>query len=146
MEIVIIADDNKKGLAVEFCMAYTGVLAKHRLSATGKTAKYISENTGLSIEAVNAGDLGGIEQITSRVTYNEVDLLLFFRDPIGGSYSKRTKENELLQMCDLINIPVATNIGTAESLILAMERGDFGWREIENPLSNFNVTKARKMR
>ena len=144
MEIAIIADDIKKGLAVEFTLAYKSVLSKHNLYATGKTAKYIIEGTGLEVEAMSAGDLGGIEQLTSRITYNEIDIVLFFRDPNLLDYSRRLKENELLRMCDMNNIPVGTNIGAAESLVMAMERGDFGWREIENPRSSFNL--ARKNR
>jgi len=144
MEIAIIADDIKKGLAVEFSLAYKSVLSKHNLYATGKTAKYIKEHAGLSVEAMAPGDIGGIEQLASRITYNEIDLVLFFRDPNLLDYSRRPKENELLRMCDMNNIPVATNIGTAESLIMAMERGDFGWREIENPRSSFNIARRRR--
>ncbi|MCL2212425.1 MAG: methylglyoxal synthase [Oscillospiraceae bacterium] len=146
MEIAIIADDNKKGLAVEFCIGYVNVLNKHRLFGTWTTAKYIKDNTGLDVEAVNSGDIGGIEQLTSRITYNEIDLLLFFRDPHLLDYSRRALENEMLRMCDVNNIPVATNIGTAEALVMAMDRGDFGWREIENPRSNFNVMRNKRQR
>lgn len=131
MEIAIMAHDNKKELMVQFCIAYCGILSKHKLCATGITAKYIADATGLAIERLMSGDQGGEQQITSRVAYNEIDLLLFFRDTRPSSEYNEV-EHELLRMCDLYNIPVATNIATAEVLVCALERGDLDWREIVN--------------
>lgn len=128
MEIAIIAHDLKKELMAQFCIAYCGTLSKHHLCATALTAKYISEATGLEIEKMMSGKQGGEEQIASRVSYNEIDVLLYFRDPHPNS-AKMAIENELLRMCDLNNIPVATNIATAEVVITALERGDLDWRE-----------------
>ena len=132
MEIAIIADDTKKELMTEFCIAYCGILSKHSLCATAITAKYISEATGLQIERMMSGAQGGAEQIALRVAYNEVDLLLFFRDTNSKIKPSET-DNDLLRMCDLYNIPVATNIATAEVLVRALDRGDLDWREIVNP-------------
>ena len=132
MEIALIADDKKKELMVEFCIAYCGILSKHHLCATGKTAKYISEATGLKIENLLAGSLGGMEQVTSRICYNEIDLLLYFRDTTGGQ-PEDERDAVLLRNCDLYNIPVATNIATAEVLVMALERGDLDWRNLVNP-------------
>ena len=129
MEIAIIAHDMKKELMTQFCIAYCGILSKHHLCATATTAKYISEATGLDIDRLMSGDQGGEEQITSRVAYNEVDVLLYFRDT-RPNQKDATVENELLRMCDLNNIPVATNIATAEVIITALDRGDLDWREI----------------
>ena len=128
MEIAIIAHDLKKELMAQFCIAYCGTLSKHNLCATAVTAKYISEATGLNIEKMMAGKQGGEQQIASRVAYNEIDVLLYFRDPRPNSTHIEI-ENELLRMCDLNNIPVATNIATAEVVITALERGDLDWRE-----------------
>ena len=141
MEIAIIADDKKKGLLVEFCLAYLGILSKHRVYATSKTAKYIQDTAGLKVESLSPGDLGGIEQLTSRISYNEIDLLIFLRDPLQEDYTSRVNVSEVLRACDLHNIPVATNIGTAEVIVHAIERGDFGWREIENPRSDYNMRR-----
>ena len=135
MEIALIADDKKKELMVEFCIAYCGILSKHHLCATGKTAKYISEATGLKIENLLAGSLGGMEQVTSRICYNEIDLLLYFRDTTGGQ-PEDERDAVLLRNCDLYNIPVATNIATAEVLVMALERGDLDWRNLVNPRAN----------
>ena len=134
MEIALIADDKKKELMVEFCIAYCGILSKHHLCATGKTSKYINEATGLHIENLLAGSLGGMEQVSSRICYNEIDLLLYFRDTTPDS-AEDERDRELLRNCDIYNIPVATNIATAEVLVMALDRGDLDWRELVNPRS-----------
>ena len=128
MEIAIIAHDTKKELMAQFCIAYCGILNKHNLCATATTAKYISEATGLNITRLMSGKQGGEQQIASRVAYNEIDVLLYFRD-IRPNSKNLAVENELLRACDVNNIPVATNIATAETIILALERGDLDWRE-----------------
>ena len=132
MEIVLIAGDKKKELMVEFCTAYCGILSKYHLCATGKTAKYISEATGLKIETMLSGSLGGMEQVISRICYNEVDLVLYFRDTTPEKDSD-TRDIELLRCCDTYNIPVATNIATGEALVMGLDRGDLDWREFVNP-------------
>lgn len=137
MEIALIADDAKKELMTQFCIAYCGILSKHNICATSITGKYVADATGLAIEKLLAGSHGGIQQVTSRVSYNEVDVLLYFR---GSSPSPTFNESEyhLLRMCDMQNVPVATNIATAEVLICALDRGDLDWREIVNPRSDYN--------
>jgi len=106
MTIALIAHDAKKELMIQFCTAYYAILSRHTLCATGT--------------------------IAARISCDEIDVLLFFRDPINP---KATEPNDmnLLRLCDVHNVPVATNIATAEALILALERGDLDWREIGNP-------------
>ncbi len=140
MEIAIIAHDLKKELMAQFCIAYCGILSKHNLCATAVTAKYISEATGLKIDKLMSGEQGGEQQIASRVAYNEIDILLYFRDTRPTSVNK-TVDHELLRMCDLYNVPVATNIATAEVIVTALDRGDLDWREIVNPRSALNMKK-----
>ena len=142
MEIAIIAHDTKKELMTQFCIAYCGILSKHNLCATSNTAKYISEATGLEIERYLTGEQGGEQQIASRIAYNEIDILLDFRDT-RPSDQVDTVEYELLRMCDVYNIPVATNIATAEALITALDRGDLDWREIYNPRSAYNQKRKK---
>ena len=137
MEIAIIAHDLKKELMAQFCIAYCGILNKHHLCATAVTAKYISEATGLEIDKLMSGEQGGEQQIASRISYNEIDVLLYFRDTRPGASSDAVG-HELLRMCDVYNIPVATNIATAEVIITALDRGDLDWREIVNPRSDLN--------
>ncbi len=132
MEIAIVAHDTKKELMTQLCIAYCGILCKHNLCATSITAKYISEATGLEIERLLTGDHGGEEQIAQRISYNEIDLLINLRDTSPASvYDEKT--NNLLRLCDMYNVPVATNIGTAEALIIALDRGDLDWRQFVNP-------------
>ena len=144
MEIAIIAHDMKKELMTQFCIAYCGVLSKHRICATSITAKYITEATGLTIERLMSGEQGGEEQIASRISYNEIDLLLYFRDPRPDAQGNHKRESELLRMCDMYNVPVATNIATAEILVCALDRGDLDWRELVNPRSEYNRRKLNR--
>ncbi len=132
MTIALIAHDAKKELMMQFCTAYCRPLSQHRLMATGTTGKLVAEATGLPIECCLSGTQGGDQQIAARISCNEIDLLLFFRDPI---HAKINEPNEmvLLRLCDVHTIPVATNIATGEVLIHGLERGDLDWRYIVNP-------------
>ena len=132
MNIALISHDAKKELMVQFCIAYCGILSRHNLCATGTTGKMVSEATGLTIQKFLSGSQGGDQQIASRIACNEVDLLLFFRDPINTKPSE-PNEMTLLRLCDVHNIPMATNIATAEVLIHGLERGDLDWRDIVHP-------------
>ena len=132
MHIALIAHDAKKELMVQFCIAYCGILSRHRLMATGTTGKLVHEATGLPIQSFLSGSQGGDQQIGARIACNEIDLLLMFRDPLNPK-PHEPKENNLLRLCDVHNIPVATNIATAEALIHSLERGDLDWRDIVNP-------------
>ena len=132
MNIALIAHDSKKELMTQFCIAYCGVLSRHNLCATGTTGKIVAEATGLQVFKFLSGQQGGAQQIASRIACNEIDLLLFFRDPIKVKPGE-PDEAGLLRLCDVHNIPVATNLATAEALIHALERGDLDWRDIVNP-------------
>ena len=129
MNIAITAHDAKKELMVQFCIAYCGILSRHTLCGTGTTGKMVSEATGLKIQQFLSGPQGGDQQIAARIACNEIDLLLFFRDPLTPKPNEPNDMN-LLRICDMHNIPGATNIATAEVLIHGLERGDLDWREI----------------
>ena len=133
MHIALIAHDSKKELMIQFCIAYCGILNRHSLSATATTGKLISEATGLKIQKYLSGPQGGDQQIASRIGCDEIDLLLFFRDPLTKGDFEPNDAN-LLRLCDVHNVPVATNIATAEVLIHGLERGDMDWRNIVNPI------------
>ena len=129
MTIALIAHDAKKEIMVQFCIAYCGILSKHNLVATGSTGKFVSEATGLDIIQFLGGSQGGSQQIAARIGCNEIDLLLLFRDPLNPRPND-PDESVLLRLCDVHNIPVATNIATAEVLIHGLERGDLDWCDI----------------
>ena len=128
MVIALIAHDSKKELMVQFCIAYCGILSRHEIRATGTTGKLVAEATGLHIQRFLSGSQGGDQQLASSISCNEIDLLIFFRDPLNAK-SHEPNDINLLRLCDVHNIPVATNIATAEALIHALERGDLDWRE-----------------
>ena len=143
MYIAIIADDNKKELMAQFCIAYCGILSRHHLCATHITGKYISDATGLEIETFLAGSSGGTDQIAARISYNEIDLVFYFRstDPSDVVYEG---ESNLLRLCDVYSIPLATNIATAEALVTALDNGLLNWRELVNPHSEYNQKKKQR--
>ena len=129
MNIALIADDAKKELMVQFCIAYCGILSRYNLCATGTTGKLVSEATGLDIVSFMSGSQGGDEQIAARISCDEIDLVLFFRDPMSVGQHE-INELSLLRLCDVHSIPIATNIATAEVLIHGLERGDLDWRDV----------------
>lgn len=129
MNIALIAHDEKKELMVQFCIAYCGILSRNIICATGTTGKLVEEATGLEVQKFLGGSQGGDQQIAARIACNEIDMLLFFRDPLNPKQSEPNDMN-LLRLCDMHNIPVATNIATAEVLIHGLERGDLDWRNI----------------
>ena len=134
MNIALIAHNNRKELMVQFCTAYCGSLAKHTLCATATTGQMVAEATGLTIHRFMSFYHGGGQQIGARIAYNELDMVLCFDDP-------NTKEPSpdiiyISRLCDKNNIPYASNIATAEMLVLGLARGDLDWREVVNPKSN----------
>lgn len=140
MYIALIADDNKKELMTQFCIAYCGILSQHDLCATHTTGRHVADVTGLEIETFLSGSSGGTEQIASRVSFNEIDAVFYFRstDPAKEVYES---EENLLRLCDIHNIPLATNIATAEVLVTALAEGNLNWREFVNPRSEYNRRK-----
>jgi methylglyoxal synthase len=132
MNIALIAHDKKKELMVDFCIAYKAILQQHNLFATGTTGALVEEATGLTIHKFSPGPLGGEQQIGGMISYNEIDFVVFFCDPLSANHYE-PDVNSLLRLCDIHNIPFATNIATAEMLIKGVERGDLAWRELVNP-------------
>lgn len=132
MNIAITAHDAKKELMIQFCIAYCGILARHNLCATGTTAKLVSEATGLKIQGYLSGSQGGDQQIASRIACNEIDMVLYFRDS-NIMWDEDKSGSNILRLCDAHNIPIATNIATAEVLIHGLERGDLDWRDLVRP-------------
>ena len=129
MNIGLIAHDAKKKLMQNFCIANRGIHSKHSLYATKTTEALIESVTNLNIHKFLPGHLGGIQQLSSQIESNQIDLFIFFRDPLTPR-SHEPSVSDIVKMCDMYNIPAATNIATAEALILALDRGDLDWREM----------------
>ena len=129
MRISLIAHDAKKKLMQNFCIAYRGILSRHKLYATSTTGRLIEEVTNLNIHKHLAGHLGGMQQIGAQIEQNEIDLLIFLRDPLNPKRHE-PDVNDVVKLCDMHNIPMATNLATAELLIKSLDRGDLEWREM----------------
>lgn len=144
MEIAIIADDTKKELVTQFCIAYCGILSKHSICATSTTGSYISEATGLKIEKLLSGAHGGGQQIASRIAFDEIDILFYFRSNTpnqGYNSDALVVEQMLFRLCDVHNVLLATNLATAEAVVSALDRGDLDYRNFINPRSEYNLRK-----
>ena len=129
MNIGLIAHDAKKVLMQNFCIAYRGILVKNNLYATATTGRLIEEATNLPVHKYLAGDLGGEQQIGAQIEANELDLMIFLRDPLNPDPHEPKLAN-VVSLCDTHNIPIATNLATAELLIKSLDRGDLDWREL----------------
>ena len=131
MNIAIMAHDSKKELMVQFCIAYCGILAGHNICATNATGRLVSEATGLPITKYMSCRFGGNQQIGARIAYNELDMVLFFAD---GDESHAAEVSEIQRLCDKRNVPFASNVATAELLILGLKDGYLDWRNINKTL------------
>ena len=129
MTIAILAHDSRKELALQFCTAYSAILSKNTVIATGTTGRMLAQTTGLPVHCYLSGKLGGVQQITSRVACDEVDLVLFFTDPNSSELWQDQALVEILHLCDAHNVPCATNLASAEMMVLGLARGDLDWRE-----------------
>lgn len=129
MNIGLIAHDSKKSLMQNFCIAYRGILSKHVLYATETTGRLVEEVTNLNIHKFLPGPLGGKQQMGAQIAQNEIDALIFLREPTNPK-PHDPDVNDVIKLCDTYNIPMATNLATAELVILAIDRGDLDWREM----------------
>ena len=129
MNIGLVAHESKKKLMQNFCVAYRGIMCKHELYATGTTGRLIEEVANLRVHKYLAGDLGGSQQLGAQIESNEIDLVIYLRDPMSMG-SNEPDANIIGRLCDEHNIPLATNLASAELLIRALERGDLDWREM----------------
>lgn len=133
MNITLMAHDKKKELMVQFCTAYKSILAKHNLSATATTGRLIAEATGLPVTLFLSHSQGGHQQVNARIAYNEIDMVLLFSDPNGMDPWEDQQIVQTIHLCDTHNVPIATNLASAEMLILGLQRGDLDWREMVKP-------------
>ena len=129
MKVGLLAHDSKKKLMQNFCIAYRGILTRHELYATGTTGSLIQEVSNLRIHKFLPGETGGVRQLASQIEQGNLDMIIFLRNP-NPSMEEETEVNSVLRLCDMYNIPIGTNLATAELLIHALERGELEWRNI----------------
>ena len=137
MNIAFLAHDKKKELMVQFCTAYKSVLIKHNLFATATTGRLIADNAGLPVTLLLSHKQGGHQQINARIAYNEIDLVLLFTDPNTTDPWDDAQMIETIRHCDRHNVPIATNLGSAEVAIMGLQRGDLDWREMTRSKTRF---------
>ena len=129
MNIGLVAHDANKILMQNFCIAYRGILSKNTVYATDTTGRLIEEVTNLNVHRYLAGHLGGIQQMAAQIENNGIDLMIFLRDPMNPKKFE-SDVKDIFRLCDTHNIPLATNLATAELLIKSLDRGDLEWREM----------------
>lgn len=129
MKLALIAHDKKKDDLIQFVIAYQPILAQHTLYATGTTGQRIMDETDLSIKRFRSGPLGGDQQIGAMIAQDEMDMIIFFRDPLTAQ-PHEPDVSALMRLCDVYNVPLATNMGTAEVLLKGLEEGFVDWRLI----------------
>ena len=120
MKIALIAHDKKKQEIIELALNYKDILSKHELYATGTTGALVMGETGLKINRLKSGPLGGDQQIGSMVALNQLDLVIFLRDPLTAQ-PHEPDVSALLRLCDVISIPLATNTSSAKIMLKALE-------------------------
>lgn len=137
MNIALMAHDKKKELMVQFCTAYKSILIKHNLCATATTGRLVADNTGMPVTLLLSHKQGGHQQINVRIAYNEIDMVLIFTDPNSKDAMEDSQLVETIRHCDRQNVPIATNLASAEMLILGLQRGDLDWREMFHNKSRY---------
>lgn len=129
MKIALIAHDRKKDDLIQFATAYQPILMEHTLYATGTTGRRIMDETDLQVIRFRSGPLGGDQQIGAMIAQDEMDMIIFFRDPLTAQ-PHEPDVSALMRLCDVYNVPLATNMGTAEVLLKGLEQGFVNWRLI----------------
>ncbi|PYZ98399.1 methylglyoxal synthase [Alteribacter lacisalsi] len=129
MNIALIAHDQKKDEMVQFAVAFEPILKDHRLFSTGTTGKRVMNETNLQVHRYQSGPMGGDQQIGAMIAVNEMDLVLFFKDPLTAQ-PHEPDISALIRLCDVYKVPLATNIATGEILLKGLERGDLSWRNV----------------
>ena len=129
MNIGLVAHDTKKVLMQNFCIAYRGILSRNTVFSTATTGRLIEEVTNLTVHRYLAGHLGGVQQMAAQIESNGIDLMIFLRDPQNPK-KHEAEIKDIFRLCDTHNIPLATNLATAELLIKSLDRGDLEWREM----------------
>ncbi|MCC5892283.1 methylglyoxal synthase [Exiguobacterium sp.] len=131
MNIALIAHDKKKDDLIQLVKTYAHILEHHQLFATGTTGTRVAEATGLPVHCFKSGPLGGDQEIGAAVARGEMDMILFFRDPLTAQ-PHEPDVSALMRLCDVYSIPLATNMGGSEILIRSIEQGDFEARQLDH--------------
>ena len=113
MRIALIAHNKLKKEMIRFCLKHEDILREHQLFATGTTGNRVMEETDLIVHCFKSGPLGGDQEIGAKVANGEIDLIIFFRDPLTAQ-PHEPDVSALFRLSDVYKIPLASNINTAE--------------------------------
>lgn len=138
--IALIAHDGKKAELVEWCERNKEILQRHFLCGTGTTARLIAEKTGLPVKGYNSGPLGGDQQIGSRIVEGNVDLVIFFWDPLEAQ-PHDPDVKALLRIALVYDIPIANNLATADFIL----KSSYMDTEYQRTVENYNKTIAERI-
>lgn len=136
MRVALIAHDKKKPEMISLALKYKDILAKHDLFATGTTGGLVAKATGLKVQLKKSGPLGGDQEIGSMIANNALDLVVFLRDPLTAQ-PHEPDVSALLRLCDVTSTPLATNISSAEIMLVALQRDEI-------PLMNMNKRRVNE--
>lgn len=131
MKIALIAHDKKKEDMIGFVTVYKDIFAQHELFATGTTGKRIIEEVSLPVHRFHSGPLGGDQEIGAMIAKDEMDMVLFFRDPLTPQ-PHEPDVTALIRLADVYQVPLATNMGTAEVLVRGLKDGFMDWRKLRD--------------
>ena len=120
MRVALIAHDRMKDAMVELAREFRATLERYELVATGTTGRLILEATGLGVECMLSGPLGGDLQIGSRIACGEVQTVIFLRDPLTA-HAHEPDISALVKICDVRNVAIATNLSGAEILVRSLQ-------------------------
>ena len=137
MKIALIAHDKRKRNLLNFVTAYKDIFSDYELFATGTTGKMIQEEIGLDVHRFQSGPLGGDQQIGAKIAANDLDLVVFFRDPMTAQ-PHEPDVTALLRLCDVYRIPLATNEASAEIMIRGIQSGWLDWRNVKESTSLYD--------
>lgn len=145
MNIGLVAHDNKKKELAQFVFAYRNYLEKHNIYATGLTGEIVKQTSDIELTIFQPGSLGGNQEMGAMISKNQLDMLLFFRDPLTKQ-SHEPDHSELMRLCDVQKIPVATNMGAAEIFVLGLHRGNVGWRDVVRDTQEQDILKKELLK
>lgn len=129
MKIALIAHDKKKEDMIRFVTAYKDIFEQHQLYATGTTGKRIIDEVSLNVHRFHSGPLGGDQEIGALIAQDNIDMVIFFRDPLTAQ-PHEPDVSALIRLSDVYQVPLATNMGTAEVLVRGLREGYMDWRKL----------------
>ena len=142
-EIALIAHDGKKQEMLEWCEKNKEILQKHKLCGTGTTARMITDHVGIPVKGYNSGPLGGDQQIGAKIVEGQINMVIFFSDPLAAQ-PHDPDVKALLRIAQVYDIPIANNKATADFLLQSSLMNEEYAHEVEN-FKNTVINRAKSL-